>query len=104
MCRKMQQSSTFRIGDGLFYRYFSWFSSIGSHMGHQTNIQRSLILFCSYKKSLLQNKVLFRLIKDQYYITKSAMRRQTNADFLKSGKIAQPMNIDNCHFLSMVVE
>ena len=37
MCHKMQKSPAFQAEDELFQGYFAWFSSIGSHMGQQTN-------------------------------------------------------------------
>jgi hypothetical protein len=37
MCRKMQKSPAVQAGEKLFQRFFAWCSSVGSHMGQQTD-------------------------------------------------------------------
>ena len=37
MCHKTQKFPAFEAGDELFRKFFAWCSSIGSHMGQQSN-------------------------------------------------------------------
>ena len=50
MCRKMQKSPALIAGDELFLEYFTWFSSIGSHMGQQSDTTWCLFLLFGHMK------------------------------------------------------
>ena len=47
---KMQKSPAFQAGDELFRKFFAWCSSIGSHMGEQTDIT-GRFQFCGHKNA-----------------------------------------------------
>ena len=50
MCHKTQKFPAFEAGDELFQGYFAWCSSIGSHMGHETNTTRRLFSLFGHRK------------------------------------------------------
>jgi hypothetical protein len=51
----MQKSPAVQAGEKLFQRFFAWCSSVGSHMGQQTNATGYLLrLFRHGAKPLLQ--------------------------------------------------
>ena len=50
MCHKTQKFPAFEAGDELFRKFFAWCSSIGSHMGQQSDAQ---ILAFTHGGSLL---------------------------------------------------
>ena len=53
MCHKTQKFPAFEAGDELFQGYFAWCSSIGSHMGQQTNTNVQFSWRFPHRKRLL---------------------------------------------------
>ena len=57
MCHKTQKFPAFEAGDELFQGYFAWCSSIGSHMGQQTDTDILFFKLLSHSKCTFQTFV-----------------------------------------------
>ena len=56
MCHKTQKFPAFEAGDELFQGYFAWCSSIGSHMGQQSDGTRYLFRMFGHRTAPLSVK------------------------------------------------